>query len=135
MRILGLDMGDVWVGTALSDPMGIICRPLQTVKLKELYTFLDTTIPHYSIAEAVVGIPLAQDGSDSPQAVKIRAAYKELCARYRKVNWYLLDEHLTSVAALEHQRDVKKQKRSAQSKQESHSIAAAYLLKDFLASR
>ena len=44
----------------------------------------------------------------------------------------MIDERLTSHQALEHQRDVKKQHRTKESKRESHSIAAAFMLKEYL---
>lgn len=132
MRTLALDMGDVWVGTAISDELGITCRPLKTVKRPELISFLQETITQFAVGTVVVGLPTSLSGGDTEQTRKTRKIMDELRAQFSKVAWEFLDERLTSYQAVAHQRDVKKQRLSAQSKEESHSLAAAFLLRDYL---
>lgn len=31
-KVLGLDVGDVWIGVAISDPLMITAQPLTTIK-------------------------------------------------------------------------------------------------------
>jgi len=132
MRILALDLGDVWVGTAVSDALGLTCRPLQTVKRKDLIVFLKETIPALSIGKVLLGLPAGSHGQDTEQTKKTRAFFDDCRVRFAAVEWELFDEFLTSKIAVDHQRDVKKQKLSVQSKHESHSLAAAFLLRDYL---
>lgn len=134
-RILALDLGDVWVGTALSDPLGIVCRPLETVKRKEIIPFLRTSIPQFHIGLVLIGWPAGAHGEDNEQTRKTRTFF-DLCQKtFPQVAWELLDEYLTSQLAVGHQQEVKNQKRSAESKRQSHSIAAAFLLRDYLHSK
>ena len=67
MRALALDLGSVRIGIAVSDPIGIIARPL-----KVLQRGSSPADDHRAIAEivseegaelVVVGLPLALDGS------------------------------------------------------------------------
>ena len=132
MRTMALDMGDVWVGTAISDGLGLTCRPLRTVKRPELEAFLRDTFAEYGVEQVVVGLPTTMSGTESDQTRKTRAVFDRLQKFFSAQQWYLIDERLSSHQALEHQRDVKKQRRTPQSKQESHSIAAAFILQDFL---
>jgi len=132
MRILALDLGDVWVGTALSDPLGIVCRPLKTVMRKELIPFLKTALIEYSVGTVLVGMPLSARNEENEQSKKTMVFFNKCVAEFPQVTWQLLDEYLTSQLASSHQKTVKNQKLSAQSKLESHSLAAAFLLKDYL---
>jgi putative Holliday junction resolvase len=132
MRILALDLGDVWVGTALSDPLGIVCRPLKTVTRKELVSFLKAVLIEYSVGTVLVGLPLSARNEENEQSKKTMAFFNSCVVAFPQVSWQLLDEYLTSQLASGHQKTVKNQKLSAQSKLESHSLAAAFLLKDYL---
>lgn len=132
MRTLALDMGDVWVGTAISDELGITCRPLKTVKRPGLISFLQETIAEMNVGTVVVGLPTSLSGNDTEQTRKTREVMSELQKTFPDTIWTFLDERLTSYQAVAHQRDVKKQRLSAQSKEESHSLAAAFLLRDYL---
>lgn len=132
MRILALDLGDVWVGTALSDPLGIVCRPLRTVKRKELMAFLKEAIEQHDVSKVLVGLPAGAEGQETEQSKKTREFFYQCQQSFPAIEWALLDEYLTSQLAVGHQQTVKRQKLSSQSKLESHSLAAAFLLKDYL---
>lgn len=134
MRILALDLGDVWVGTALSDPLGIACRPFKTVKRKELHAFLAITLTEQAVAKVIVGLPLSARNEENEQSKKTMAFFNQCIDQFPQVQWEVLDEYLTSQLAVTHQKSIKKQKLSQKSKEESHSLAAAFLLKDYLQS-
>ena len=72
MKILALDIGDKWTGTAVSDPLGIIARPYKTVETKELEIFLSETIGSENIEKIIVGYPKTMRGTESEQTKKIR---------------------------------------------------------------
>jgi putative holliday junction resolvase len=133
MKILALDLGDRWVGTALSDHLGITCKPFQTIELDTLTTFLSTIITQEKIATIVVGYPATCSGGQSSQTQKVVALKEALEKQFnvvdnRTIQWILWDERLSSKRAQE----VQQKTFSAEAKKKSHSIAAAFILQCYL---
>ena len=62
MKILALDIGDVWTGTAISDPMGIIAKPYKTTLSHILVSFLQEIFQAEKISIVVVGYPKTMKG-------------------------------------------------------------------------
>jgi putative holliday junction resolvase len=133
MRILALDLGDKWVGTALSDALGITCKPYKTVTLPQLPGFLQTVIPQEHVTTVVIGYPKTFSGGQSDQTRKIVATKEKLEQQFGQVNdvtitWILWDERLSSKRAQE----LVQKARTPEEKQKSHSIAAAFILQTYL---
>lgn len=133
MRILALDLGDKWVGTALSDGLGITCKPYKTVTLPNLPSFLQEIIPQERITTVVIGYPKTFSGGQSDQTRKIVAEKEKLEQQFGLVNevpitWLLWDERLSSKRAQE----LVQKARTPEEKQKSHSIAAAFILQNYL---
>jgi putative holliday junction resolvase len=133
MRILALDLGDKWVGTALSDALGITCKPYKTVTLPELNDFLRITIPLERVTTIVIGYPKTFSGGESDQTRKIVAAKEKLESQFGTVNevaivWILWDERLSSKRASE----LSRKATTPEEKQKSHSVAAAFILQSYL---
>jgi putative Holliday junction resolvase len=97
---MGLDLGEVRIGVALSDPLGIISQP---------YTVLKAASPRRD-AEAirglveqtgtqciVVGMPLNREGKPGPQAEKV-LAFIELLRQVVSVEIVTQDERFTTAA-------------------------------------
>lgn len=133
MRILALDLGDRWVGSAIADPLGISCRPYQTVELAQLREFLKKTLMQEGVIKVVVGYPKTFSGTESDQTKKIVSLKGELEMEFsvvqdKVIEWVLWDERLSSKRAAE----IQGGKHDEQSKRQSHSIAAAFLLQTYL---
>lgn len=133
MKILALDLGDKWVGSAISDPLGITCKPLKTVQLNELRPFLKETLGVQPISTVVVGYPKTFSGTESDQTKKIVKLKEELELEFATVNftaikWILWDERLSSKRALE----IQSGKYDPESKRQNHSLAAAFILQSYL---
>lgn len=127
MKLLGLDIGDRWVGTALSDEIGITTRPYQTVENKDLVIFLNKIMTTESIDTIVVGYPKTMKGVESEQTKKLVLFVEELKKKLPAISWVLWDERLSSkqAASLKHAK-------TKEEKIHSHSIAAALILKSYL---
>ncbi len=127
MRIAALDLGDVWVGIALSDPLHMLARPYKTVKLPELLAAIQELISKEQVSQIVVGEPNTMRGTASEQTMKIREQLTALQAQFPTIAWHLWDERLTSKQA-----SVIQKGGSKEEKQRQHSVAAALILRSYL---
>jgi putative Holliday junction resolvase len=97
---LGVDVGDVRIGVARSDPSGLIATPLETVprgqgdlaRLRALAVEEDAL-------EVVVGLPRSLSGGEGPAAAKVRAFAWRLAGAVRPLPVRLCDERLSTVSA------------------------------------
>jgi putative Holliday junction resolvase len=100
-RVLGLDVGDVRIGVALSDPMAVLATPLTIINRTEepddIQAILDLVEEH-EVGRIVVGLPLSMDGTQSKQTDKVRA-FELTLSRQTKVPVEFWDERLSTVTA------------------------------------
>lgn len=129
MKILALDLGDKWVGSAISDALGITCRPYKTVKKDELKSFLENILSEENISKVIVGHPKTLGGKESEQTKKTIDEKQALEKNFSSVEWILWDERLSSKRA---ESSLGKKYKTKEAKQESHSIAAAFILQTYL---
>ncbi|WP_091618725.1 Holliday junction resolvase RuvX [Amycolatopsis saalfeldensis] len=118
-RRLGVDVGSVRVGVALSDPAPILASPLVTLsrdakddsdldRLAELVT-------EHEVVEVIVGLPRTLANRQGPAALIAVEYADKLAARLGEVPVRLGDERLTTVTAsrMLSQRGVKGRKQRA----------------------
>jgi putative Holliday junction resolvase len=100
-RVLGIDHGDARIGLAISDELGMLAHPLETIAVKEIadpLAHIAAIVAREKIGVIILGLPRNMDGTYGPAAEKVRAFAEKLraaCACDVK----LWDERLTSVAA------------------------------------
>lgn len=134
MKILALDLGDKWIGSAISDALGITCRPYKTIDIKETQLFLEKVIKDENISIVVMGKPITFSGQESKQTIKIMKTAKKLEEEIgpkfeNKIKWILWDERLSSKRAA----DLKQKRfKTKEDKINSHSVAAAFILQTYL---
>ncbi len=136
MRILGVDYGDRHIGLALSDALGLIAQPLDTIQLEgsdaARKAAVREIVAGHDIGLIVVGMPLRMDGSEGSRAEKTRAfaAWLEKAAGVPVRFW---DERLSTHQAL---RSVQEQKVRIKSKRTVvNQIAAVIILQGYLESK
>ncbi len=134
-RALGIDHGDARIGLAISDELGMLAHPLETIALKEVadpVTHIAAIVAREKIATIVLGLPRNMDGTYGPAAEKTRAFAEKLrtaCPCPVK----LWDERLTTVAA---QRSLHEAGRNVkQSRQVIDQVAAQLILQGWLDSQ
>ena len=130
-RIVCLDIGDVRIGVAVSDPTGTIASPVEVIKrvgwgpdTQRVRAICD----RYRTNRILSGLPLNMDGTEGFQAEKVRA----FCAQLEKAGLHVIyqDERLSTVAAevLLIEGDVSRDGR----KQVVDKVAAAVILQQWL---
>jgi len=105
---LGVDVGKVRVGVALSDPDGVLATPLVTLRrdpntdgrpiaddIAELVRLVEV---HESV-EVVVGLPVTLAGTEGPAAADARAYAEALAAAVAPVPVRLTDERMSTAVA------------------------------------
>ena len=127
MKILALDIGDRWIGSAISDALGIAAKPLQTVQIDDLESFLKKIFIEETIKAVVVGLPKTLRGTSSDQTKKTISEKEKLEKIFPDKEWVLWDEKLTSKYAAKLKKVTTKEE-----KIKSHSVAAAFILQTYL---
>ena len=137
MRVLGVDLGRRRVGLAISDPTGMLARPLATLTVQSAGDALERVAAEVArlaaeddgLSAIVVGMPSRLDGSPTDQTAST-AAFVEALRRRTPVPVTTGDERLTSREAEDrlalNERDWRRRKTKLDA------AAAAVILQDYL---
>jgi putative Holliday junction resolvase len=105
MRYLGVDVGKKWLGLAISDPLGLTARGLETLDCQEhnwaeIWQRIKELAAQWEISQVVVGLPKNMNGTLGPQAQNAldfaEGLGQVLPPQIGVVMW---DERLSTVAA------------------------------------
>jgi putative pre-16S rRNA nuclease len=127
IRALGIDLGDARIGLAISDELGMLAHPLETIHLKQTADPLERIaeiVQRDKIGTIVLGLARNMNGTYGPAAEKGRAFADQLRGRV-SCEVKLWDERLTSVAA---QRSLHEAGRNAKTSREVIDQVAAQLI-------
>jgi len=126
---LGLDIGDRWIGVAMSDPQGILASPLTIINRTDEQSAVNaiiTIIEQNQVGVVVAGLPISMNGSIGSQAEKVQDFIREL-SQHTEVPIEFRDERLTTVSA----RKLMKMTRKG-GKVRDDAMAAALILQAYL---
>ena len=133
-RLIAIDYGTKRTGLAVTDPLGIIAQPLETVETKQLARYLADYFQREEVSTIVVGHPRQMNGEPSetmrfiqPLMGRLRHAYPD-----KKVVSY--DERFTSVLAQRTIRESGIGKMARRDKSLVDKVSAAIILQDYMAS-
>lgn len=133
-RLIAIDYGTKRTGLAVTDPLGIIASPLETVETKQLERYLADYFKREDVATIVVGYPRQMNGQPSetmryiePLIGRLRHAYPEKCV-------VAYDERFTSVLAQRTIRESGIGKMARRDKSLVDKVSAAIILQDYMAS-
>jgi putative Holliday junction resolvase len=100
---LGIDVGSVRIGLAVSDPGGVLATPVETIARDEKsgadQGLIAAAVREHEALEVVVGLPRSLSGREGPAAQAVRAYATALAARISPTPVRLIDERLTTIDA------------------------------------
>lgn len=133
-RKVALDVGDVRIGVAVSDMLGITANPRETY-IRKGKTFEDDINYFVKFAKEedadafVIGLPMNMDGTEGPRA-EVTREFGEALKEASGLQVIYVDERLTTVSAerMLIGADVRREKR----KQVIDKVAATIILQSYL---
>jgi len=133
-RALAIDLGEARVGVAVSDELGMLAHPLETIQVRAggVRERILVLAKEKNVEAIVVGMPRNMDGSFGPAALKAREFIAELAAAAPcpVIPW---DERLTTVSA---QRSLQEAGRKARDQKSIiDQVAAQIILQGWLDSQ
>jgi putative holliday junction resolvase len=130
-RIMGLDVGDRWVGVAISDPRHVLASPVTVIDRQVQPDDIDAllyVVEEQDIARIIVGLPRSMDGALRHQADKVQEFVKRLQSA-TDVPIEFRDERLSSAAA---GRLLREAGRRLRDRFRDDAVAAAVILQGYL---
>ncbi|GAB35154.1 Holliday junction resolvase RuvX [Gordonia otitidis] len=101
-RRLGVDVGSVRIGVAVSDPDSILATPVETVPGRDIdgaVRRLCALVEEYEAVGVIVGLPKTLRNTDGPAVEKARDFGTRLADKLEGIPVLYSDERLTTVAA------------------------------------
>lgn len=134
---LGIDYGDARIGVAVSDPMGVLARGLETIRWngRDMAWALEriaTIVRDQQAVGLVIGMPRRTDGKPGASEEKARQFAADL-AELTGLEPVLRDERYTTVLASRIMRETGI--RSRRRNEVIDQIAAEIILQEYLESR
>lgn len=132
-KYIALDIGDVRIGVAKSDILGMLAIPLETIdrrKVKSVKRIVEICKEN-NTTSIVVGIPKSLDGTEKRQAEKVRAYIEKLKKEIENLEIIEIDERFTTVSADNILNDLNK-KGAIEKRKVVDKVAASIILKTFL---
>jgi len=129
-RILGIDLGKARIGVAVSDELGMLAHPVETIPAgKGAPRRIAQIVQEKNAERVIVGLPRHMNGSVGESAADALAFAKELRALVpcEVVTW---DERLSTTAASRVLRDSGRKTRN--SRQVIDQVAAQMILQGYL---
>lgn len=132
-KYVSLDVGDVRIGVAKSDIMGIIATPLEVIDRRKTKAVkrVQEILREQNTNALVVGIPKSLDGTEKRQAEKVREFIEKLKNEIDNLEIYEVDERLTTVSADRILNEINR-KGALEKRKVVDKVAAAIILQSFL---
>lgn len=128
-RVLGIDLGQVRVGVAVSDELGLLAHPVETIARGEAAARIAQIAKEKNVSAIVIGVPRHMSGGTGESAQDALAFIEEIRPLVG-CEIVTVDERLSTVAAHRALRDVGRKTR--QTRGYLDQIAAQMILQTYL---
>jgi putative holliday junction resolvase len=129
-RILGIDFGRARIGIAVSDELGLLAHPVETIPSgKAAFARIAAIVKEKNVECVVVGVPKTMSGELGPAAEEAKA-FSEKLSRQIDCKIIAWDERLTTVAAHRALQDAGKKTRDTRGYVDQ--VAAQMILQGYL---
>ena len=99
-RIIALDIGSVRIGVAVSDPLGFFAQGVAVLDAKGCWlSDLAKIAGEYEKPKLLIGMPRRTDGSEGPEAVRMRETAKSVQEYFPDLEIEFWDERFTTTIA------------------------------------
>ncbi|RMG40692.1 MAG: Holliday junction resolvase RuvX [Candidatus Dadabacteria bacterium] len=135
-RIMAIDVGDVRVGVAISDELGISANPLCALERKNnlAQSEIIRLIKEHAVTTIVAGLPLSTAGDETEQSEKAQRFCRRI-ARRSGVEVVFVDEFLTTEEAKQRLNLGSSPPQKLRKSGDIDAVSASIILERYLSSR
>ena len=100
-KFIGLDVGDVRIGVAKCDPLGILATALEVIdrNVTDPIERIKEILSDEGTRKIVVGMPKSLDGTKNIQAEKVEKFISEMKEKIERIEVITVDERYTTTEA------------------------------------
>lgn len=132
-KFIGLDVGDVRIGVAKSDPLGILATALEVIdrNLVNPVERIKEILDDEGTKKIVVGLPKSLDGTKKRQVEKVEKFVEEMKKNIPNIEVFMVDERYTTTEAEHYLKNYSK-KNGKERRKVVDMVAASIILQKYL---
>ena len=132
-KFIGLDVGDVRIGVAKCDPMGILATALEVIDRNktEPISRIKEILDDENTKKVVVGLPKSLDGTKKRQVEKVEEFVEDLKKEISGIQIIFVDERYTTTEAEHYLKNYSK-KNGKERRKVVDMVAATIILQNYL---
>ena len=132
-KFIGLDVGDVRIGVAKCDPLGILATALEVIdrNVTDPMERIKEILSDEGTRKIVVGLPKSLDGTKNIQAEKVEKFISEMKEKIERIEVITVDERYTTTEAEHYLKNYSK-KSGKERRKVVDMVAASIILQKYL---
>ena len=132
-KFIGLDVGDVRIGVAKCDPLGILATALEVIdrNVTDPIERIKEILSDEGTRKIVVGMPKSLDGTKNLQAEKLEKFISEMKEKIERIEVIAVDERYTTTEAEHYLKNYSK-KNGKERRKVVDMVAASIILQKYL---
>ena len=132
-KFIGLDVGDVRIGVAKCDPLGILATALEVIdrNVTDPIERIKEILFDEGTRKIVVGMPKSLDGTKNLQAEKVKKFISEMKEKIERIEVIAVDERYTTTEAEHYLKNYSK-KNGKERRKVVDMVAASIILQKYL---